>query len=119
MDDKSTRLGVTDCKDCDPAGPTRARCVTLLDAEHEIDMFDSGKDPDHSLYGAAIGLKLLAKLGAFRLEGVGRHVSVCIGEDAWTGRRLVERHEMQLRKLGWFVQEVERSREPLRLEYRR
>lgn len=36
MSEESGKLGVTDCAECDPAGPTCERCVTLLDQQAEI-----------------------------------------------------------------------------------
>lgn len=36
MSEAIGKLGVTDCAECDPAGPTCARCVTLLEQESEI-----------------------------------------------------------------------------------
>lgn len=36
MSEAKSKLGVTDCVECDPAGPTCVRCVTLLEQEAEI-----------------------------------------------------------------------------------
>jgi hypothetical protein len=120
----TTDRRVIDCAECDPAGPTCERCVAMLvDDERAIDMLNSGSRPNHDLYSAAIGLKLLAKLGARSLCSCvaldDAYPGVTIGKNAIDGWCIVKPHAELLRRLGWSAADTVRVDEPLLMVYTR
>jgi hypothetical protein len=51
------RLAVTDCAECDPAGPTCVRCVTLLEQEETIAYLRAEVERSQWAHGATLQMR--------------------------------------------------------------